>query len=174
MKNTNDRTITAINHTVGNSKFCSKAEALDYARTCGNRHGWVALCKRQDVTPEEAIMYVKESNYWILWCDLLRRTDVLEYLNGLSSREAIAFAKKVQEERIWKIVLSREDVSPVLAISLARSIVPCWGRGPISDWRESDPSVWESVLARTDVPLREAVFHATNFTKLNATELWVK
>lgn len=164
---------TAMMHTIGNSSFCSKVDVLSFARECGNRHGWESLCARKDVSPKEAILYTKESGYWILWFSLLKRVDVLEYLQNLSPAEAIIFAKKMHEAGIWKIILKRKDISIEQAIDLAKTIASCHhNTETVADWRMSDPSIWKIVLGRIDLPLNEAISYAKEYNKLNSSELW--
>lgn len=151
----------------------SKADALAFARACGNRHGWIALCKRDDISPKEAIIFTKESKYWILWFDLLRRTDVQDYLQKLPLEAAIDFCKEIGSYHLWKIILRRNDISAEKAITLTKEIPPSYDEGKIvTDWRMSDPSIWEAVLGRIDVPLQEALTYAKEFNKLNNSELW--
>lgn len=151
---------------------CNREEAIKYARTSGNRHGWEKLCVRKDVSPEEAILFIKESGYWILWFDLLARADVLDFLKNLSPKEAIVFGNKVNYAEVWKILLAREDIPAADAIAAAKNIPLSYEKLPVTDWRNSDPSIWGIILRRTDIPINDAISYAKEFSDIRALDLW--
>ena len=162
----------AMAHTLGNSSFCTKDEALNFARSSGKRHGWITLINRDDVSPEEAIRYTKESKHWVVWIELLKNESVQQYLQQLSAENAVSFCEEISDNRPWEIILKRPDIPMNQALNYAKKIAPSYENDRfVVDWRYSDPNLWRVVFGRTDIPLADAIDYVKEF-KLDASSLW--